>query len=252
MSIANRRIAVLVPFLVSLVSLPIVASAQTPPPPPPGWIGSAAAGLALTQGNSDTSTVNIGYEIKRDNGSKILLGSTGLFIRGDSAGELTTDRLALDGRVDRKLSARTSLFGQAQYLRDSFKQIDYLISPTVGVSRLLLKNARTELGVDGGVGVVWEKNPGLGTSTDGAVIAGQRLAHKLTATTALTERIAALWKMDDFDDALYTFGIGLAASITSATQLKVELLDTLKNKPPSASVEKNDVAVLVSFVYKID
>jgi putative salt-induced outer membrane protein YdiY len=252
MSIANRRIAVLVPFLASLVSLPIVASAQTPPPPPPGWIGSAAAGLALTQGNSDTSTVNIGYEIKRDNGSKILLGSTGLFIRGDSAGELTTDRLALDGRVDRKLSARTSLFGQAQYLRDSFKQIDYLISPTVGVSRLLLKNARTELGVDGGVGVVWEKNPGLGTSHDGAIVAGQKLAHKLTATTALTERIAALWKMDDFDDALYTFGIGLAASITSATQLKVELLDTLKNKPPSASVEKNDVAVLVSFVYKID
>ena len=68
----------------------------------------------------------------------------------------------------------------------------------------------------------------------------------------LTERVAALWKMDDFEDALYTFGIGLAASITPATQLKVELLNTLKNKPPSAAVKKNDVAVLVSFVYKID
>ncbi|MDO8681133.1 MAG: DUF481 domain-containing protein [Acidobacteriota bacterium] len=68
----------------------------------------------------------------------------------------------------------------------------------------------------------------------------------------LTERVAGLWKMNDFEDALYTFGIGLAASITSATQLKVELLDTLKNKPPSPAVKKNDVAVLVSFVYKID
>ena len=68
----------------------------------------------------------------------------------------------------------------------------------------------------------------------------------------LKEKAAALWKMDDFDDALYTFGIGLAASITSATQLKVELLDSFKNKPPSAGVEKNDVAVLVSFVYKVD
>lgn len=250
--IVNRRIAALVPFLVSLVFLPTVASAQTPPPPPPGWIGSAAAGLALTQGNSDTSTVNLGYELKRDNGSKILLGSTGLFIRGESAGELTTNRLAFDGRVDRKLSDRTSLFGQAQYLRDSFKEIDYLISPTAGVSRLLLKNDRTEIGVDGGVGGVWEKNTGLDTDLDGAVVAGQKLAHKLTATTTLTEKAAALWKMDDFDDALYTFGIGLAASITSATQLKVELLDTFKNKPPSATVVKNDVAVLISFVYKID
>jgi len=251
MWIMTRRIAVLVPCLVALAA---VASAQTPPPPPPppGWIGSAGAGLALTQGNSDTSTVNIGYEVKRDNGSKILLGSTGLFLRGESAGELTTDRMAVDGRVDRKLSDRTSLFGQTLYLRDSFKQIDYLVSPTVGLSRLLLKNDRTELGVDGGVGAVWEKNPGLDTELDGAVVAGQKFAHKLTATTMLTERVAALWKMDDFEDALYTFGIGLAASITPATQLKVELLDTLKNKPPSPAVKKNDVAVLVSFVYKID
>ena len=242
----------MVPLLAALLSLPTLASAQPAPPPPPGWIGSAAAGLALTQGNSDTSTVNLGYEVKRDNGSNVLLGSTGLFIRGESAGELTTNRLAFDGRVDRKLSDRTSVFGQVQYLRDSFKEIDYLISPTVGLSRLLVKNDRTEFGVDGGVGAVWEKNTGLDTDLDGAVVAGQKLAHKLTATTTLTERVAALWKMDDFDDALYTFGIGLAASITTATQLKVELLDTFKNKPPSATVDKNDVAVLVSFVYKID
>lgn len=45
---------------------------------------------------------------------------------------------------------------------------------------------------------------------------------------------------------------GLAASVTSTVQLKVELLDTLKNKPPSAGVVRNDVAVLVSFVYKFD
>lgn len=245
----SRRIAVLVGSLVAVASL---ASAQTPPSPPPGWIGSAGAGLALTEGNSDTSTVNIGYEVKRDTGSNTLLGSTGLLIRGKSAGALTTDRMAFDGRVDRKLSERTSLFGQALYLRDSFKQIDYLISPTVGVSRFLLKNDRTELGVDGGVGAVWEKNLDRDTDLDGALVAGQKLAHKLTATTMLTERVAALWKMDDFEDVLYTLGIGLAASITSATQLKVELLDTFKNKPPSAAVKKNDVAVLVSFVYKID
>ena len=252
LSIVNRRLALLVPWLAAILAVPALASAQTPPPPPPGWIGSASAGLALTQGNSDTSTVNLGYEVKRDNGSKILLGSTGLFIRGEAEGELTTNKLAFDGRVDRKLSDRTTLFGQALYLRDSFKEIDYLISPTVGISRLLVKTERTEFGVDGGVGAVWEKNTGLDTDLDGALVAGQKLAHKLSATTLLTEKVAALWKMDDFDDALYTFGIGLAASITSATQLKVELLDSFKNKPPSASVKQNDVAVLVSFVYKID
>ena len=236
----------------ALAAAPTLAFGQTPPPPPPGWVGSASAGLALTQGNSDTSTVNAAYEVKRDTGGSMVFKSNGLLVRGEAEETLTSDRLSLDGRLERRLSARTSLFGATQYLRDSFKSIDYLVSPTVGVSRLLVKDDRTELGVDVGVGVVWEKNSDLEVQTDGAVTAGQQFTRKLTATTELKEKAAALWKMDDFDDALYTFGVGLAASITAATQLKVEFLDTYKARPPVASVKKNDIAVLVSFVYKFD
>jgi putative salt-induced outer membrane protein YdiY len=235
----------------ALAAAPTLAFAQTPPPPP-GWVGSASAGLALTQGNSDTSTVNAAYELKRDTGGSMVFKSNGLLVRGEAEETLTSDRLSLDGRLERRLSARTSLFGATQYLRDSFKSIDYLVSPTVGVSRLLVKDDRTELGVDVGVGVVWEKNPDLEVQTDGAVAAGQQFTRKLTATTELKEKAAGLWKMDDFDDALYTFGIGLAASITAGTQMKVEFLDTYKARPPLPSVKKNDIAVLVSFVYKFD
>jgi putative salt-induced outer membrane protein YdiY len=160
--------------------------------------------------------------------------------------------LSLDGRVERKLSTRTSVFGATQYLRDTFKSIDYLVSPTVGVSRLLIKDDITELGVDGGVGIVWEQNPGLELQTDGAVTAGQQFTRKLTATTEVKEKVAALWKMDDFEDALYTFGLGVAAAITDGTQMKVEFLDTYKAKPPLPGVQKNDIAVLVSFVYKFE
>lgn len=236
----------------ALAALPHSALAQTPAPPPPGWAGSAGAGLALTSGNNDTSTVNAAYELKRDTGGDIVVRSNGLLVWGKTEGELTNDRLSLDGRLERKLSARTSLFGATQYLRDSFKSIDYLVSPTVGVSRLLIKDDRTELAVDGGVGIVWEQNPGLELQTDGAVAAGQQFTRKLTATTELKEKAAALWKMDDFEDALYTFGIGVAASITAATQMKVEFLDTYKAKPPLPTVQKNDIAVLVSFVYKFE
>ncbi len=37
-----------------------------------------------------------------------------------------------------------------------------------------------------------------------------------------------------------------------ATQMKVEFLDTYKAQPPVPTVKKNDLAVLVSFVYKFD
>jgi putative salt-induced outer membrane protein len=245
-------------FFTTVLSLvPTLALAQAqqppePPPPPPGWIGSAAAGLALTQGNSDTSTVNLAYDIKRDTGSRILFTSAGLFIRGESEGELTTNRLAFDARVDRKLTDRTSVFGKTQYLRDSFKAIDYLVSPTVGIGHFFVKNATTELAADAGVGVVWEKNPGFDVDTAGALTAGQQFSHKLTATTTLTEKLGALWKMDDFEDGLYAFGLGLAVSVTTAIQMKAEFLDTYKNKPPTAEVRKNDIALILSFVYKFD
>ena len=232
------------------VQTPPPPAPPQPPPPPPGWTGSFGAGLALTQGNSDTSTFNLAYDVKRDIGSPFLFRSAGLFIRGESEGELTTNRLAFDARVDRKLRDGTSLFGQVQYLRDEFKEIDYLVSPTAGIAQVLVKNDRTELGVDVGAGVVWEKNPGFELQTDGAVTAGQNFRFKLTSTSEITQRFSALWKMDDFDDALYIFGAGLAANITEQTQLKAEFLETFKNRPPVATVKKSDIAVLLSFVYK--
>jgi putative salt-induced outer membrane protein YdiY len=239
-------------LVAAAVLFPVAALAQDPPPPPPGWAGSASAGLAMTQGNSDTSTVNAAYELKHDSGGTIVLKSNGLLVWGESEEIKTNDRLSLDGRVERKLNDRTAVFGQALYLRDSFKSIDYLVSPTVGVTRSLVKNARSEFAIDGAVGVVWEQNPGLELQTDGAVTAGQQFSHKLTATTEFKEKVSALWKMDNFDDALYTFGAGIAATITAATQMKVEFLDTYKALPPLPGVEKNDIAVLVSFVYKFE
>lgn len=237
--------------LLALVCAPRASAQTTPPPVPPGWTGSAGAGLAMTSGNSDTSTVNAAYDLKRETGSPIVFRSAGLFLYGKSQDVLTSDRLSLDGRVERKLTDRTSVFAHTQYLRDEFKSIDYLIAPTAGLSHLLVKTERTELGFDGGVGGVWEKNPGLDADLDGALTAGQKFSHKITATTELIEKAAALWKMDDFEDALYTFGAGLAASITAATQLKIEFLDTYKARP-LPGVEKNDIATLVSFVYKFD
>lgn len=235
----------------TLFAAPTLAQEPAQPPPsPPGWEGSASAGLALTQGNSDTSTVNLGYEVKRDTGSVWLFKSAGLFLRGDAEGELITNRLAFNAREEHKLSDRASAFGQVQYLRDTFKEIDYLIAPTFGVNWWLAKNEVTEFSVDAGLGLVWEKSPLVDVDTSGAITAGQALQHKLTATTVLTEKATALWKMDDLANALYAITLGIAANVTNTIQMKAELLDTFKNKPVSAAVVKNDVAVILSLVYK--
>ena len=227
------------------------AFGQAPPADMQIWKVLASAGLALTSGNSDTSTINAAFDITYDPKTNNVVKSDGLWIRGETEGDLTASRLGLNLRDERSLTPRIFVFGQNQYLRDEFKQIDYLIAPTGGLGYRFFNTEQTKLSVDGAVGGVWEKNPDVDLRGSGALGLGERLTQTLTSTTVLTQTFSGLWKTRDLEDALFTFGLGVAASMSTRTQLKVELLDTFKNEPPRPDLEKNDVAVLVAIVYKM-
>jgi putative salt-induced outer membrane protein YdiY len=234
-----------------VLSFAATAAAQAPPPlEHKVWKIAAGAGLALTSGNKETSNVNAAYDLVYDPLTRNIVKSDGLMIRGKTDGELTANRIGLNVRDQYKLTERAFVFGQNQYLRDEFKSIDYLIAPSGGLGYKLLNTEKTKLDVDGGLGAVWEKNPGFDLDVSGAVTAGEKLVQTLTTTTTLTQSFAALWKTKEFADALYTFGIGVAASMSTRTQLKFEILDTFKNRPPSPDIKKNDVAVLMAIVFK--
>jgi putative salt-induced outer membrane protein YdiY len=162
---------------------------------------------------------------------------------------VVVNRSLANVRDEYALTQRALVFGQVRYLRDTFKDIDYLIAPTVGLGYKIVDTAPTRLAVDVGAGGVWERNTGLGTSASGAVTLGETLTHKLTGTATLTQSINGLWKTSDFGDALYTITLGLAASVTQKSTLKLELLETYKTVPPLPTIQKQDVALVTSFVY---
>jgi putative salt-induced outer membrane protein YdiY len=221
------------------------------PAEPKIWTVNASAGLALTSGNKNTSTVNAAYDFIYDPQTRNIVKSDALLIRGKTDGELTASRFGLNVRDEYTLRDNMFVFGQNQYLRDEFKDIDWLLAPGAGVGVNVFDTMQTKFTVDAGVGGVWEKNPGFEVRSSGAVTASEKLTQTLTATTTLTQSISALWKTKEWDDSLYMFGVGLAASMSARTQLKVEVLDTYKNRPPLPTIEKNDVAVLMAIVYKM-
>lgn len=227
------------------------AFAQTPPPAPKIWTVAAGAGLALTSGNTDTSTVNASYEVTYDPQTRNVVKSDGLAIHSKTNKELSADRVGLNARDEYMLNARTYVFGQNQYLRDQFKNIVYLAAPTGGVGYKVIESPATKLGVDGGIGGVWEKDTGIEVRSSGAVTLGEKLGQTLTPTTLLTQSYSGLWKTRDFNDSLHVLTFGVAAAMATNIQLKVELLDTYKNRSPVVTIHKNDVAILVTFVYKI-
>jgi putative salt-induced outer membrane protein YdiY len=237
-----------------LLVSPSVAFAQqpaAPPAPDPGtWIGSAGAGLALTSGNSDTLTFNIAFDVTRDPKTRNIMKWTGLYLRGEQEGELTADRLSLAFRDQYALTPRAFVFGQIEYLRDTFKLIDYLVAPTVGVGYKVVDTEPTKFSVDAGLGVAWEKNPNVDVKTSFAITAGEKLEHALTPTATIKHAATALWKADDFADGLYTISFGLATRISEQVQLSVELLDTFKNRPPTPETKKNDLALVTNITAK--
>lgn len=227
------------------------AIAQTPPAEPQIWTVAVGAGLALTSGNTDTSTVNASYEVVYTPQTRHVVKSDGLVIRGKAEDALTADRLGLNVRHEYSFYGRGYVFGQNQFLRDRFKSIDYLVAPAGGIGYSVIETPRTKMGFDAGLGGVWEKNAGVNVAASGSVTLGETLARTLTATTVLTQSFSGLWKTNDFGDSLHVLNLGLSATMSTRTQLKVELLDTYKNEPPLVTVQKNDVAVLVAVVYKM-
>jgi putative salt-induced outer membrane protein YdiY len=160
----------------SAMSAPALAQ---PPAPPKIWTVAVSAGLALTSGNTDTSNVNAAYDIVYNPQTRNVVKSDGLFLRGETDGVVSAYRSGLNVRDEYSLTTRVFVFGQNQYLRDEFKNIDYLLAPTGGVGYKVYDTAATKLAVDGSVGAVWEKNPGVDVNASGALALSEKLAQTL-------------------------------------------------------------------------
>jgi putative salt-induced outer membrane protein len=240
------------PVVVELLRLsPLPVPSPPPPPPrPPLWTGSIGLGLAVTSGNADTSTLNLSFDLSTRRQTRNIFKADLLYLRGEEDGQTNVNRLSVKVRDEYTRQPHAFAFGQVEYLRDTFKNLQYLIAPTVGLGYKVRDRPGLALAFDAGLGIKAEKSLGRAATTSGAVSAGQRFQRALSKHAAITQSIAALWTLDRFDDALYTVKLGLTAAITSRAQLKVEVVDFYKTRPPAATVVRNDVSTVTAVVYK--
>lgn len=116
-----------------------------------GWQGSIALGTLQTGGNTDTSSSN----------AKVLLGYKGgnwqdslLFqaVRATAAGVLTAENFNANGQTDYNFTDKDYVFGNLDYLRDTFSGYDRRTSEVLGLGRRLLASDTQQLDVQFGVG----------------------------------------------------------------------------------------------------
>lgn len=227
------------------------AQAQTPAAAPQVWTGNFGAGLAVTNGNTDTRNYNLSFGVVRDPKRISVFRANGLYLRGDNADKLIANQMSFVLRDEIAMSAKTFVFGQGNYVRDTFKGIHYLFSPTAGIGYKFINSNLTLIEIDTGIGGVWERDSGHDKTASGAYNLGERFSRKISNTATITQSIASLWKTNDWSDSLHSFTAGVAASVTTHTELKIEFLDSYKNRPPVAGLKRNDTSIITAFVWKL-
>ena len=224
--------------------------APTPEPPPHIYTGNFGGGLALTNGNTSTRNFNLTGALVRDPKLKSVIKTTASYLRGTTSDVLTIDRTAINLRHEYTMSKKTFIFDQLDYVRDQFKEIIFFWAPTAGVGYKFVNTDATQFTLDGGGGGVLEKNPGLSSKKSGSVTADERFQRKLSSVATFTESLSGISKTNDFSDSLSTFTTGVTTTVSGNIQLKVEFIDTYKNKPPNSTVKKNDTAFVTTVVVK--
>ncbi len=249
----SRRPLVSVLVVLATGAAPAFAQDTCPCPeePEPGWRTSVGLGFAHTTGNTDTQNLNLTFDVVHDPKTRNVFRADGLWIRNKTDGELNADRAAVGVRNEYTLSGRTFAFVELGYQQDAFKELDYLVTPLVGIGHHLVDSDSVRLTVDGAVGGGFERLFEQDATSDGTFKVGQRLRWQISKSATLVQSAWGLWKFADTSDSYYHFDVSLSSSVTGKIDIQLSLVDDYKNKPAAEDLEKNDLALLVNLVLKL-
>lgn len=234
----------LVAMAVLSLALPHSASAQTAPPP--RQEGTAELAFVGTSGNSSTSTFSAGaLHIARPNGWTVR--NRLLFVRGTSDGSITAESLLYAFRVERRLNARTSAFGDYGYFRDEPAGVSHRNNLAAGLAFKVVDSGRQTLNTDAGFGYLNEQRLTGNDVSSATYNLGAAYKFKLSETSDLTDDLRLLGTFSQADDWRLTHTMALTARLTTLFSLKVSNVVRYANSPP-LGFKKTDTTTSVALV----
>jgi putative salt-induced outer membrane protein len=251
-----------VPMLLSAISAVSVhaqVSTNTPPVAPPKpkaeWKSSAALGLTVTSGNSETTlgTATAGTDRKTDH-NELSLGADGAYGTSKAHGQATTTTTANSvhgfSQYNQLFTERFYGYGRVEGRHDEVADLSYRAGLGVGAGYYFIKNTNTDFSVEVGPGYVFQK---LGTNaTDYAILRVADTFHQ-----ALSDR-ARLWQkaewgpqVNRFNNYVITGELGIEADLTKDKKLALRsyVTDSFNNEP-APGFKKNDLTWVTAIAYK--
>ncbi|HSH16577.1 MAG TPA: DUF481 domain-containing protein [Verrucomicrobiae bacterium] len=254
MNNTNRiTMASLVALTGGLTSTTAQAQDAAKPEEAPKWSQSAGLGLTITEGNSDTVLVTASYGgSKKWRQNEVSIGLNGGY--GENEGEKNNEYVKAFGQYNWLFgdSQRWYGFGRLDAMYDAIADIDYRFNVAAGLGDYFLKegvndNTRFNLSLEVGPGFVMEKIGGQ-EEEYATGYASEKFTWKISDRSRLWQSLDFSPQLDDLENHVTNFELGVASKLTEAMELRVVLTDTYRSEP-AAGRDHNDLKVVASVNY---
>jgi len=237
---------------------PMSSRAEDPAAPPaPKWQSSAAAGLTLTRGNSDTllatftlTTAKKWEQNELSMDADATYGKSKVNVGGTTVNQTTAQQLHGFVQYNRLFTERWYGYGRVEGLHDEVADIKYRVTLSPGVGYYFIKGTNTDLSAEAGPGYVIEK---LGDERKNyaTLRVGEKFHHALSDRSRVWQTAEWLPQVDKFNNYILNFEIGIEADLSAAKtfSLRSYLQDTYNNVP-AAGRQKNDAKLVAAIAYK--
>ena len=229
-------------LIVAALAAPFSTMAQEEPEGP--WSGKTTLGYLATSGNTETSTLNAGFEVGYTTGKWAHLFNAAAVNASDS--DVTTaEAYDVGWKSERRLTDHDYLFGRLNWRKDRFGGYDTQFSQTVGYGRRLIDADQHKLNAEIGVGARQSETQ-LGIKEDDTIFRGGLYYTWLLSETAEFRQDVTV---ESGDANTYVESVtALAAKVFGDLALVASY--TIKNNSDvPALIEKTDTYSALSLEY---
>jgi len=230
---------------------PVLAPPATPLavdlPPKYPWESSISAGLTLTRGNSHTLLYQ--GEIltaKKTPNNEYSLGAGGAY--GSQNGKENDNTYHAFGQWNHLFSERLYDYVRVEAKRDLIADLDYRINIGPGVGYYWIKGTNTTLSTEAGAGYQVE-HLGGDYNSFATIRLAEQFEHKFSDRARLWQKCEWLPQVDELDNYVSNFEIGIETTITRSISIKNILVDSYATQPAPGRY-KNDVKFISALSYK--
>lgn len=221
------------------------------------WAGSADFGIALTTGNSATTTTTAGLDlarVTRRDKTTVFYRQVSATDRNVSPSKKIANAKHAGVQYDLKLSSRAFAFGFANFDFDQFLRLDLRFNPGGGFGYNVVKSERTTFDLFGGVAYnkeIFDVTPAPTTavpkptyttltrdSIEGFV--GEEWRYKMNGRTNFFEKAVLYPNFSNRGEFRLNFDAGMSTALSKYLSWNLAYSSRYLSNPPLAGIKKND------------